>query len=77
MAAAHVESAQMRPDPGVLAWSHVYLGRIHDLEDDREQALQEYRAALAVENAPEAARSAAQGGVTQAYRPVVSNRKPE
>jgi Tetratricopeptide repeat len=77
VAAAHVESAQMRPDPGVLAWSHVYLGRIHDLEDDREQALQEYRAALAVENAPEAARSAAQGGVTQAYRPVVSNRKPE
>lgn len=77
VAAAQVESPQMRPDPGVLAWSHIYLGRIHDLEEDREQALQEYRAALAVENASETARSAAQSGIAQAYRPAVSNRRPE
>jgi Tetratricopeptide repeat len=55
-------------DPSLVAWSHVYLGRIHDLEDDRDQAVNEYRAALAVDGAPEAARVAAQGGVQNAYK---------
>jgi tetratricopeptide (TPR) repeat protein len=53
----------------ILAWSHVYLGRIHDLEDEREGALAEYRAALAVDGAPEAARIAAENGVEAAYAP--------
>jgi tetratricopeptide (TPR) repeat protein len=55
-------------DPGILAWSHVYLGRIHDLEDEREPAMKEYRAALGIEGAPEAARAAAQSGVESAYK---------
>ena len=67
VAAAHAESSQMRPEPSALAWSHIYLGRMHDLQDDREQALEEYQAALAVGNAPETARSAAQRGIEQAY----------
>lgn len=54
-------------DPSVLAWSHIYLGRIDDLEDDRDLAVKEYRAALAVAGAPESARVAAQGGVERAY----------
>ena len=56
-------------DPSILAWSHVYLGRIHDLDDDRDQAVQEYKAALEVEDAPLAARAAAQTGVETAYKP--------
>jgi tetratricopeptide (TPR) repeat protein len=56
-------------DPSLMAWSHVYLGRIHDLEDDRDLAVSEYRAALAVDGAPEAARVAAQSGVQTAYKP--------
>ncbi len=56
-------------DPDVLAWSHVYLGRIHDVEGDRNLALNEYRAALGVEGAPEAARVAAQRGVSTGYQP--------
>jgi tetratricopeptide (TPR) repeat protein len=55
--------------PAILAWSHVYLGRIHDLEDERELAVNEYQAALAVEGAPEAARVAAQNGVETTYKP--------
>jgi hypothetical protein len=55
-------------DPSILAWSHVYLGRLHDLEDERDQALAEYRAGLAVEGAPEAARVAAQRGLDEAYK---------
>jgi tetratricopeptide (TPR) repeat protein len=56
-------------DPGLLTWSHIYLGRIFDVEDDRESAIKEYRAALAVVGAPETARVAAQRGVESAYRP--------
>jgi tetratricopeptide (TPR) repeat protein len=56
-------------DPAIVAWSHVYLGRIHDLEDDRDLAVDEYRAALAVNGAPESARTAAQSGVEMAYKP--------
>jgi tetratricopeptide (TPR) repeat protein len=61
--------AAARVDPRVLAWSHVYLGRIHDIEGDRELAIGEYRAALAVEGAPEAARVAAQRGADAPYAP--------
>jgi tetratricopeptide (TPR) repeat protein len=49
-------------DPKILAWSHIYLGRIHDREGNHDLALSEYRAALAVDGAPEAARLAAQHG---------------
>ncbi len=56
-------------DPSILSWSHVYLGRIDDLEGQRDQATSEYRAALAVAGAPEAARVAAQRGVDSAYQP--------
>jgi tetratricopeptide (TPR) repeat protein len=56
-------------DPRLLSWSHVYLGRIHDVEGDRELAVNEYRAALAVQGAPEAARVAAQRGTDAPYAP--------
>jgi Tetratricopeptide repeat len=65
-----------RPDPVALAWSHVYLGRMHDLEGSRDAALAEYRAALAVPNAPEAARVAAQRGIAQGYRPAAGKPSP-
>jgi tetratricopeptide (TPR) repeat protein len=54
-------------DPSILAWSHVYLGRIHDLEDERDEAVTEYRAALAVNGSPEIARAAAQRGLDSPY----------
>lgn len=56
-------------DPVILAWSHVYLGRISDVDGDRELAVSEYRAALAVEGAPETARLAAQRGIERGYQP--------
>jgi tetratricopeptide (TPR) repeat protein len=56
-------------DSATTAWSHVYLGRIYDLEDERELALIEYRAALAVDGAPEAARVAAERGAENGYQP--------
>ncbi len=32
-------------EPKVVAWSHIYLGRIFDLQEDRPAALDHYRAA--------------------------------
>jgi tetratricopeptide (TPR) repeat protein len=56
-------------DATVLGWSHVYLGRILDMKEDREAALVEYRAALTVgEKLPEI-RTAAEKGLAQAYEP--------
>lgn len=57
------------PDPVALAWSHIYLGRMDDLDGNREQALVEYRAAMSVAGAPEAATAAAQKGVQEQYQP--------
>ncbi len=56
-------------DPLILAWSHVYLGRIYDVDGNRELAVSEYRAALAIEGAPETARMAAQRGIQKGYEP--------
>jgi hypothetical protein len=59
-----------------LAWSHVYLGRIYDVEGKRELALTEFRAALAIPDAPEEVRAAAQRGIDQGYRPARPESKP-
>ena len=54
-------------DPKVVAWSHIYLGRIFDLQDERDTALDHYKAALtASANLPEA-KAAAQRGIDNAY----------
>jgi tetratricopeptide (TPR) repeat protein len=66
-------------DPTLVSWSHIYLGRIADLEGDRSAALAEYKAALGVDGAPESARVAAQRGVDMAYsaRPAPSGDSAE
>jgi tetratricopeptide (TPR) repeat protein len=65
--------APVTADPSILAWSHVYLGRMHDFADERDQAVSEYEAALAIDGAPEAARAAATRGVTTPYGPPPSS----
>lgn len=61
--------ASAAPDPSIIAWSHVYLGRLHDFAEERDQAVSEYRSALAIAGAPEAARVAAQRGIDAPYNP--------
>jgi tetratricopeptide (TPR) repeat protein len=56
-----------RPDARMLSWSHVYLGRLYDVQGDRDHAVIEYRAALSVEGAPDSAKAAAQKGVDQSF----------
>jgi hypothetical protein len=66
-------------DPTLVAWSHIYLGRIADLEGDRSAALGEYKAALAMDGAPDSARAAAQKGIDAAYsaRPAPAGNAPD
>jgi tetratricopeptide (TPR) repeat protein len=49
------------------AWSHIYLGRMLDLDCKRDQALSEYNLALTVRDGREDTRLAAERGVKNAY----------
>ncbi len=62
-------------EPKIVAWSHIYLGRIFDLQDDEEggplrnSALAHYKAAAeASESLPEA-KAAAEQGLQKPYEP--------
>jgi len=57
-------------EPTVIAWSHIYLGRIFDLKEERDVAVDHYRAALdaAGTTVPEA-KKAAQHGIDAPYEP--------
>lgn len=54
-------------DPRLLAWSHIYLGRMLDLDCKRDQALTEYQKALSVRDGQQDTRLAAEKGVKAAY----------
>ncbi len=56
-------------DPKVVGWSHVYLGRILDMKEDRAAALDEYRAALNAGGELPEVKAAAERGLQQAYEP--------
>lgn len=64
-------------DSSNLAWSHIYLGRMYDLDGHRDLAIIEYRAALAVDGLPESARAAAQRGVDTGYQSPSGDKKPD
>jgi hypothetical protein len=62
-------------DPKVVAWSHIYLGRLLDMQDDQENgpdraaAVEHYRAAAAASEALPEAKAAAEEGLAKAYVP--------
>lgn len=67
------KAIQETKDQKVVAWSHVYLGRILDMKEDREGALKEYSAALTSASTTGAelpeVKAAAERGLQQAYEP--------
>ncbi len=79
---AFEQAAQSVHDPHVLAWSHIYLGRIFDFQQSRETAeenyeaaqksretaLQHYRAALAAGDPAADTRHAAESGLAAPYQ---------
>jgi hypothetical protein len=56
-------------EPKVVAWSHIYLGRIFDLQADRAAALDHYRAAESAGTGLPEAKAAAEQGLQQPYEP--------
>jgi hypothetical protein len=53
----------------LIAWSHIYLGRIYDLQEDRDSAVEQYKAALGAGDPSPEVKNAAEKGLKQAYEP--------
>jgi hypothetical protein len=54
-------------EPRLIAWSHIYLGRMLDLDCRRDQAVSEYKLALENRDGQQDTRLAAERGVKTAY----------
>jgi tetratricopeptide (TPR) repeat protein len=70
------KALQTAHEPKVIAWSHIYLGRIFDIKEDRFAAMDQYRAALSAAGTtlPEV-KKAAQKGLDQPYEPPVKKQQ--
>jgi tetratricopeptide (TPR) repeat protein len=62
------QAVQSVHDSRILAWSHIYLGRIFDIQLNREVAVGHYRAALAAGDPSADTRAAAEKGLTAPYQ---------
>ncbi len=58
-------------DPRTLAWCHIYLGRLYDMqqEPDRKRAVAEYRLALNLRDERPDTKAAAEAGLRQPFAP--------
>lgn len=55
-------------EPQLLAWSHIYLGRLLDMENKRDLALRHYRQAMESGEVTSSARLAAQRGIEAPFK---------
>jgi tetratricopeptide (TPR) repeat protein len=60
-------------DTRTRAWSHIYLGRIFDIQEKREEALKQYNAALADNDPKPDTKAAAERGMKSPYAPPVKH----
>jgi tetratricopeptide (TPR) repeat protein len=72
-----VRAASASKDPHTVAWSHIYLGRILDLQDEREAAVEQYKAALGAGDTSAETRAAAEKGLQAPYEPPESSQPPK
>jgi tetratricopeptide (TPR) repeat protein len=71
------KAMQATKDPRIAAWCHIYLGRILDLQDDREDALVQYKAALDTGDVSPDTKAAAERGLKAPYEPPAGSQKSE
>ena len=65
-------------DPRTLAWSHIYLGRLYDVNQERDKALAEYKAALVLRDPQPDTKAAAETGLKQPFAaPKVQHQVPD
>jgi hypothetical protein len=72
-----LKAASAAKDPRVAAWSHIYLGRILDLQDERDAAIEQYKAALSVTDITAETRTAAERGLQAPYEPPEQSQEPK
>lgn len=65
--AAFQKTVSISPTPRWVAWSHIYLGRMLDLDCKREEAVAEYKLALEHRDGQQDTRLAAERGLKKAY----------
>jgi tetratricopeptide (TPR) repeat protein len=63
------KAIQSAHDPRTLAWSHIYLGRILDIQENRDSAVEHYRAALSAGDPTPDTKTAAEKGLAAPYEP--------
>jgi tetratricopeptide (TPR) repeat protein len=63
-------------DPRMLAWSHIYLGRLYDVNAERQKALTEYQAALTVRDGQPDTKAAAEKGLKEPFVAPPSEHQP-
>ena len=61
------KAAQSSKEPRITSWSHIYLGRMLDLSCKRDEAIAQYKAALAARDGQLDTRLAAERGLKAAY----------
>jgi tetratricopeptide (TPR) repeat protein len=64
-----MRALEVAHEPKVVAWSHIYLGRIYDIQEDRGAAVDQYKAALVASAQLPEAKAAAEKGLETPYEP--------
>src|SRR5215475_89180 len=66
-----LKKASVKPSASqkIRAWSPIYLGRIHDIREERDDALVEYKTALTVRDGQPDTKAAAEKGIKQPFEP--------
>jgi tetratricopeptide (TPR) repeat protein len=62
------KTLELSPDDETKSWAYLYLGRLADAAGEREQAEKHYRAALAIQGAPDQVKTAAEKGLAQPFQ---------
>ena len=63
------ETIRLGKDPRLLAWSHIYLGRMDDLQHSRDEAVAQYQQALMSRDGQLDTKEAAERGLKEPYGP--------
>ncbi len=66
---AFTQATKISRDPRTIAWSHIYLGRLDDLQDNRQAAIEEYQAAMKTRDGKADTKNAAEAGLKAAFAP--------
>lgn len=66
---AFTQAAQLSHDPRTVAWSHIYLGRLDDLQEDRPAAIAEYQEAMKARDGKPDTKEAAEAGLKAPFAP--------